>query len=45
MINDINSKFSTKEEAQRVADIENMGRDYSTAVVEFDGENWIIKIV
>lgn len=38
-------KYTTIEEAQKVANYENMGRDYGTAVVVKDGEFYIIKIV
>jgi hypothetical protein len=37
--------YKTKEEAQRIADIENMGRDYGTAVVISVGNLFTIKII
>jgi len=42
MINDIDREFNSKEEAERVANIYNMGSDSDTAFVMFNGKNWII---
>ncbi len=38
-------KYKTLEEAEKVARLENMGRDYGTAVVRKEGDSFIIKIV
>lgn len=38
-------KYTTFEEAKKVADFENMGRDYGTAVVVQQGEHYIIKVI
>ena len=38
-------KYKTLAEAKKAADMENMGRDYGTAVVIKEGEFFIIKIV
>ena len=38
-------KYETIKEAQKVANMENMGRDYGTAVVVKEGEYFVIKIV
>ena len=40
-----NMKYTNKEEALKAAEMENMGRDYGTAVVVQEGEFFIIKIV
>jgi len=37
-------KYKTKEEAIRAADMENMGRDYSTAYVLAEGDHYIVVI-
>ncbi len=37
--------YKTKEEAQKIANLENMGRDYGTAVVVQNGNTFIIKII
>lgn len=37
-------KYKTKEEAEKIATIENMGRDYSFAYVAKDGEYFVVKI-
>lgn len=38
-------KYTTIEEAQKVANYENMGRDYGTAVVFKKGGYFVVKIV
>jgi hypothetical protein len=38
-------KYKTIVEAQKVADMENLGRDYGTAVVVKEGDYFIIKII
>ena len=38
-------KYKTLEEAKKVANIENMGRDYGTAIVVKVNDYFIIKIV
>lgn len=37
--------YTTIKEAQKVADMENMGRDYGTAIVIKEKDYFIIKIV
>ena len=38
-------RYTNKEEALQVAEMENMGRDYGTAIVVQEGEFFIVKIV
>lgn len=38
-------KYLTKEEALKAAEMENMGRDYGTAIVVQEGNYFIVKIV
>ena len=38
-------KYETIAEAQKVANMENLGRDYGTAVVVKEGEFFLIKII